>query len=284
MTENKDALLPCPFCGAVATVCIGRASDDSALAFVTCGTCGVNGMNFKNSYAPVSEAIAAWNTRAKPPARDAMREALEKIAADFEDFPKPEHVEKIGDAAWRAMAVEQQSIARAALSAPNVAGERPKPYTKLHHVLHAAGLYPTPQPESVEVKVEHDLIERLLDAQQDINLAANERMDQSLCDASALIDEIEPILRAALTAMPAETTQPGPGSWVPADQFVALRHERDGLRAALAEAIEALKQCHAQFDFYAFEHRQAEKFEKAETNQRFADMITQVVAKHGEGR
>lgn len=50
-----------------------------------------------------------------------------------------------------------------------------------------------------------DLIEELLDAQQDINLAANERMDQSLCDASALIDRTESILRrilAALTASP----------------------------------------------------------------------------------
>lgn len=46
--------------------------------------------------------------------------------------------------------------------------------------------------------VEHELIERLLDAQQDINLAANSTMDQSLANASALIDEIEPILRAAL--------------------------------------------------------------------------------------
>lgn len=47
---------------------------------------------------------------------------------------------------------------------------------------------------------EHELIERLLDAQQDINLAANETMRQSLADASALIDEIEPILRQALNA------------------------------------------------------------------------------------
>ena len=51
-------------------------------------------------------------------------------------------------------------------------------------------------------EVDDDLIERLLDAQQDINLAANETMRQSLADASALIDEIEPILRAALRAQP----------------------------------------------------------------------------------
>jgi len=46
-----------------------------------------------------------------------------------------------------------------------------------------------------------ELIERLLDAQQDINLAANQYMSQSLADASALIDEIEPLLRAALAPL-----------------------------------------------------------------------------------
>lgn len=40
-----------------------------------------------------------------------------------------------------------------------------------------------------------DLIDRLLDAQQDINLAANENMSQPLCNASTLIDEVETVLR-----------------------------------------------------------------------------------------
>jgi hypothetical protein len=59
---------------------------------------------------------------------------------------------------------------------------------------------PAPVDESPQAGEDghHPLIERLLDAQQDINFAANTRMDQSLCDASALIDEIEPILRAVL--------------------------------------------------------------------------------------
>lgn len=39
---------------------------------------------------------------------------LGQIAADFEDFPKPEHAEKLGDLAWYSMAVEQQSMARTA--------------------------------------------------------------------------------------------------------------------------------------------------------------------------
>jgi len=52
--------------------------------------------------------------------------------------------------------------------------------------------------EPMEADTE-DLIERLLDAQQDINLAANEHMSQPLCDASALIDEIEQVLRRLST-------------------------------------------------------------------------------------
>lgn len=48
-----------------------------------------------------------------------------------------------------------------------------------------------------------ELIEGLLDAQQDINLAANELMRQSLCDASALIDKTEKLLRQTLAARPA---------------------------------------------------------------------------------
>ena len=39
------------------------------------------------------------------------------------------------------------------------------------------------------------MIHRLLDAQQDIILEANERMSQSLCDASAMIDDCERLLR-----------------------------------------------------------------------------------------
>jgi len=52
--------------------------------------------------------------------------------------------------------------------------------------------------DPVEADTE-DLIKRLLDAQQDINLAANEHMSQPLCDASALIDEIEQVLRRLST-------------------------------------------------------------------------------------
>lgn len=39
------------------------------------------------------------------------------------------------------------------------------------------------------------LLHRLLDAQQDINFVANCEMSQSLCDASALISEVETAIR-----------------------------------------------------------------------------------------
>ena len=42
-------------------------------------------------------------------------------------------------------------------------------------------------------------IEALLDAQQDINLAANQHMNQALCDASALLDTTERFLRELIT-------------------------------------------------------------------------------------
>lgn len=53
-----------------------------------------------------------------------------------------------------------------------------------------------PTPDDVDA-----LIERLLDAQQDINFAANCSMDQSLCDASALIDDVEVFLNRVKTMM-----------------------------------------------------------------------------------
>lgn len=66
--------------------------------------------------------------------------------------------------------------------------------------------------QGVEVKATeiNDLIEELLDAQQDINLAANSHMDQSLCDASALIDRVEAFLRrvSALVDVPAAESEP----------------------------------------------------------------------------
>lgn len=46
------------------------------------------------------------------------------------------------------------------------------------------------------------LIHRVLDAQQDINFAANEQMSQPLADASALMDEVETAIRKFSAAPP----------------------------------------------------------------------------------
>lgn len=52
------------------------------------------------------------------------------------------------------------------------------------------------------------LIHRVLDAQQNINLHANEEVSQSLCDAAALLDEVETALRTAASRTPAEVVHP----------------------------------------------------------------------------
>lgn len=53
----------------------------------------------------------------------------------------------------------------------------------------------------VELEVD-DLIDRLLDAQQDLNLAANVHMDQSIASASTLLDEVEIALRTLAATQP----------------------------------------------------------------------------------
>lgn len=97
-------------------------------------------------------------------------------------------------------------------------GDKPKYIGTIGHVDHGKTLLtaaiarlsiqsPTPasgeQMEVVAHSEIEDMIEQLLDAQQDINLAANERMDQSLCDASALIDKTEAFLRRTLVTLEA---------------------------------------------------------------------------------
>jgi hypothetical protein len=75
-------------------------------------------------------------------------------------------------------------------------------------------LYASPLPTASGVEVKpaeiEDLIEQLLDAQQNINLAANENMDQSLCDASALIDKTEEMLHRILSTLSLPAQEPLP--------------------------------------------------------------------------
>lgn len=55
----------------------------------------------------------------------------------------------------------------------------------------------------VELEVD-DLIDRLLNAQQDLNLAANVHMDQSIASASTLLDEVEIALRTLAATHPTQ--------------------------------------------------------------------------------
>lgn len=77
---------------------------------------------------------------------------------------------------------------------------------QLHQRLAAATAHPAEGAlaQTVELEVD-DLIDRLLDAQQDLNLAANIHMDQSIASASTLLDEVEIALRAL-----AATTEAAP--------------------------------------------------------------------------
>ncbi len=72
-----------------------------------------------------------------------------------------------------------------------VAGSLPPVDYVLHAPAHPAEGAPA---QVVELEVD-DLIDRLLDAQQDLNLAANVHMDQSIASASTLLDKVEIALR-----------------------------------------------------------------------------------------
>ena len=75
----------------------------------------------------------------------------------------------------------------------------------LHHRVNEleaqlSATHPTTQGLDAAVR---ELIDRLQDAQQDINLAANTHMSQQLASAAALLDEVESTLRALSATQPA---------------------------------------------------------------------------------
>lgn len=83
----------------------------------------------------------------------------------------------------------------------------PHPPGSADHLPIGTKLYAAPPAPSVAVKADEidAIVEELLDAQQDINLAANSTMNQSLCDASALIDRVETLLnRVKASALSAQ--------------------------------------------------------------------------------
>ena len=66
--------------------------------------------------------------------------------------------------------------------------------------------------QGVELEVD-DLIDRLLNAQQDLNLAANVHMDQSIASASTLLDEVEIALRALAATHPTQQGMDAQNEW-----------------------------------------------------------------------
>lgn len=93
MTQNtttpdpieREALLPCPFCGSGPAKSIQNASfsgveliDWHGKYFVNCGTCGTEGAKEKTTDA----AVAAWNRRALPAAQDGAE--VDQLQAEVE--------------------------------------------------------------------------------------------------------------------------------------------------------------------------------------------------------
>lgn len=76
-------LLPCPFCGGLASLEEGYKSDDTQVFYGLCCDCGARG---RNRYTR-ADAIAAWNHRAPAPAAEGrgdvakLRERAERIVA-----------------------------------------------------------------------------------------------------------------------------------------------------------------------------------------------------------
>lgn len=76
----------------------------------------------------------------------------------------------------------------------------------------------------------------------------------------------------------------GEGEW-PESQLARVnimdgfgeREANARLLAAAPTLLEALLACREQFDFYAAEHRRAEKHEKAGTNEKFAFICSQAI-------
>ena len=71
------------------------------------------------------------------------------------------------------------------------------------------------------------MIHQVLNAQQDLNLVANETMDQSIADASALLDDVEVALRIA-----ANNTSPQPAAVSVADGWAKLQVAFDAAQYA----------------------------------------------------
>lgn len=94
MTNTKDELLACPFCGGEAEVC----QNGTSMYWVLCRTCHA----CPDDKATRVEAIAAWNTRAPCSVSDEVVEALGVMTtafAGYADTPAKAEAIKIADEA-----------------------------------------------------------------------------------------------------------------------------------------------------------------------------------------
>lgn len=64
LTQARDALRPCPFCGGPAKIIVARSAEDAEAAWGQCQHCGARCEGTEDAYADRASAIAEWNKRA----------------------------------------------------------------------------------------------------------------------------------------------------------------------------------------------------------------------------
>lgn len=242
--EKAAALLPCPFCGsAEVSASVGQTGDGEPWRYIECESCGASAEPDEwNKRAPslsLSDGVpAGWKLSPVEPTEEMAAAVLERTWLGEEPLDVTwemvaEVLRVMLDAAPALPAPlsytrQREEIARSicngerCLADPEHVGTCFSCIAGADRILalpapecRAGEIWPEPivtNPDIAEptgVPYIDSLLHRLLDAQQDINFEANERMSQSLCDASALIDEVETAIRQ-LSASPrsAEWWQP----------------------------------------------------------------------------
>lgn len=61
-------LLPCPFCGGEPKARQYRVAEDAMGCTITCQSCFAASAEYEDAYAPIADAISAWNRRDFSPA------------------------------------------------------------------------------------------------------------------------------------------------------------------------------------------------------------------------
>jgi Lar family restriction alleviation protein len=60
---SKRDLKPCPFCGGKAKIQSYRVAEDAEAVRVKCTQCFAETDEFEDAYAPINDAVEAWNRR-----------------------------------------------------------------------------------------------------------------------------------------------------------------------------------------------------------------------------